>query len=195
MAEHCLALTLGLTRRIPETMRHMRQGQILRSVDYMGISLNGKTLGLVGMGNIARETAKKFIGAFNCKVMVYSPTSSSERWTSQDVKNGSINHTRVKTLQELLAESDVVSLHAPLLPETRNMISTSELNQMKKSAVLLNLARGPLGSLQCSQSCLGPRKPRLIQYLRGEQWTKVLCSGHCKKSAFLVQVLTYTTTR
>lgn len=140
-------------------MRYMREGKVLRSVDFMGLSLKGKILGLVGMGNIARETAKKFIGAFGCQVLVYSPTSPSERWTSADNANGAINHKRVNSLDELLQHSDVVSLHAPLLPETRNMISTPQLQTMKKSAILCNLARGPLG--KASTSFVLPQIPCL----------------------------------
>lgn len=126
----------------------MRKGQTLWSVDYMGLSLTGKVLGLIGMGNIARETAKKFIGAFNMQVVVLSPTSEPTRWTEADQSNGVLAHRRVDSLEELLKVADVVSLHAPLTPHTRNMIAEPQLKLMKKSAVLINLARGPLG-VQC----------------------------------------------
>lgn len=124
----------------------MRAGKVLHSVDYMGLSLSHKTVGLVGMGNIARELARKLTSAFNCIILVYSPTSPADRWSDKDQVHGPVPHTRVGTLEELLKASDVVSLHAPLIPETRHLISTKELTLMKDSAILVNLARGPLGS-------------------------------------------------
>lgn len=154
VAEHCLAIILSLNRRLSETMRHMRAGKVLRSVDYMGLSLSHKTVGLVGMGNIARELARKLTGAFNCHIVVYSPTSPGDRWSDKDQVHGRVPHTRLRTLEELLKVSDVVSLHAPLTPETRHLISTRELAIMKDSAILINLARGPLGSCASASPCL-----------------------------------------
>ena len=89
-------------------------------------------------------------GAYESPILVYSPTSDPRRWTEEDPSGlPPIPHTRVNTLEELLTRSDVVSLHCPLTdgPEgTRDMISTPQLKMMKKTAVLLNTARGGLVS-------------------------------------------------
>lgn len=144
VGEHTLAMCLSLTRRVAETDRKMREGKTLRSVDFISHSISGKTIGLVGMGAIAREVALKFRGAFNCKVLVYSPTTSSTRWTPQDPIGPTIRHERCASLEEMLPQCDIVSLNCPVLPETLNLINASTLALMKSTAVLLNLGRGPL---------------------------------------------------
>jgi phosphoglycerate dehydrogenase-like enzyme len=112
----------------------------------MGLSLYGKTVGLVGMGDIAREAAKKFYYASSCKIIVYSPTSPLARWTfaSSDPNETIIPHERVNTLDELLERSDVVSLHCPEVPETLKMMSKDQFAKMKSTAIFLNLGRGGL---------------------------------------------------
>ncbi|MCG6535014.1 MAG: hypothetical protein L7F78_10040 [Syntrophales bacterium LBB04] len=140
VAEHTLALTLAVSRRLCETSYKIRTGGSLRSIDYMAHSLNRKTVGLIGQGAIARETALKFIGAFNCKILVYSPSSPADRWTG----SAAIPHRRCDSLEEMLPSCDVVSLHCPLLPETHKMVDERFLARMKPSAVLINCGRGAL---------------------------------------------------
>ena len=112
----------------------------------LGLSLFGKTVGLVGMGDISTEVAKKFHYASSCKVLVYSPTSPPTRWTkaSPNADETILPHERVASLDELLERSDVVSLHCPEVPETRRMMSTEQFARMKPTAVFLNLGRGGL---------------------------------------------------
>lgn len=139
-------LAISLLRRIVEFDRRLRAGETVPSAHNLGLSLHRKTVGLVGMGDIAREVAKKFHYGSSCQIIVYSPTSPNDRWTtdSKEPANVVIPHERIGSLDELLARSDIVSLHCPLLPETRNMISAEQLGKMKSTAILLNLGRGGL---------------------------------------------------
>lgn len=82
-------------------------------------------------------------GAFDAEIIVYSPTSSLLNWTDKDPSGSRpIPHTRVNSLEEMLAIADVVSLHCPLLPETHDMMSTEQFKLMKHDAILINTSRG-----------------------------------------------------
>jgi phosphoglycerate dehydrogenase-like enzyme len=98
------------------------------------------------MGDIAREVALKFHYACGSKILVYSPTSPVTRWTGSTTTPNEpvIPHTRVNSLEELLKDSDVVSLHCPAVPETFKMMSTEQFALMKNTAIFLNLGRGEL---------------------------------------------------
>lgn len=117
---------------------------MIGSVSALAPGLAGKTVGLVGMGDTARSLAV-MLRMFGCRLLVHSPTSSKLNWTADDPKASSpsdiVKHERVG-LEQLLRESDVVSLHCPLRPETHNLIGESELGMMKPSAILVNTARG-----------------------------------------------------
>lgn len=89
------------------------------------------------MGNIGSVAAKKWIGACQATIISYDPLAPEDAW--QDIP-----HRRVKTLNELLRSSDVVTLHLPLLSTTRNLIGAPELEIMKENAILVNSARGGL---------------------------------------------------
>lgn len=117
-----------------------------RSAHNIGLSLHRKVVGLVGMGDCAREVALKFYHACKCRILVYSPTSPRTRWTteSETPEDPLIPHTRVNSLEELLKESDVVSLHCPAVPQTFKMMGEKQFALMKKSAIFLNLGRGEL---------------------------------------------------
>ena len=92
------------------------------------------------MGDTAHHLCR-MLQAFNCTILVYSPTSPMDRWTTGDPKYQPINHHRVG-LEELLSRSDVVSVQCPLTPLTRGMISAEEFRKMKRTAVIVNCARG-----------------------------------------------------
>lgn len=146
VAELALSLALSIARRTVEFDRRLRAGETIPSAHNLGLSLFGKIIGLVGMGDIAREVALKFHHAFSCRIIVYSPTSPRTRWTTASTVPGdpSIPHSRVESLDQLLAVSDLVSLHCPELPETRNMMGAEQFAQMKPTAIFLNLGRGGL---------------------------------------------------
>ena len=123
-AELAIALTLSLLRRVTEGDRLIRGGRAWEfSLEFMlGESLDGKTFGVVGPGKIGRETAR-LAASFGARPLFAG---------------------RGDALDELLATADVVSLHVPLLPETRHLIDAAALARMRPSAVLVNTARGPV---------------------------------------------------
>ena len=82
IAELVLGLTLAISRRITEQASLIKSGKVIISTDYVAVGLNKKTIGLVGMGDTAREVALKFRGAFGCRILVYSPTSPMTRCES-----------------------------------------------------------------------------------------------------------------
>lgn len=143
VAELTVGLMLALQRRVVEADRKVRRGERVTSIGMLAPGLRGMTVGLIGMGSIAWETAKILHFAFGCKIIVLSPTSPATRWTSQD-PNGldAIPHARVSTLEELLPVVDILSLHCPLTPSTRDMISTKEFAAMRPSSIIVNTARG-----------------------------------------------------
>jgi D-3-phosphoglycerate dehydrogenase len=135
VAELALTLPLALARRVGEFDRRIRRGEMVKRSEILGVSLFRKTVGVVGMGNIGFEVAKKWRGACEGKIVAYDPVAKGDAWSE-------IPHERVGTLQELLKASDVVTLHVPLLESTRGMIGAKELAMMKESAILVNCARG-----------------------------------------------------
>jgi glyoxylate reductase len=133
VADFTWAMILAITRRLAEGERVVRSGQWQGwALDFMlGMELKGKQLGLVGVGRIGAAVAAR-APAFGMKV-VYSE--------ARDI--GLPNAERV-SFDKLLNTSDVVSLHVPLLPETRHLIDKKALTRMKRSAYLINTARGPV---------------------------------------------------
>ncbi len=132
VAELAVGLMLALARHIPEAVAATRQGAWPR---LPGVSLRGKTVGLVGFGAIGREVARR-LGGFDCRLLAYDPYATAE--TARSLGVGLIE------LPQLLAEADVVSLHLPVTPETRRIVDDAFLAQMKPGALLVNTARGEL---------------------------------------------------
>lgn len=132
VAEHALALMLGVFRGFPGRQREVELGVWRRkSLPRLG----GKTLGLVGLGRIGRAMVPRAQG-LGLRVIAVDPCAD-RGWCET-------NQIQLVSLGELLAESDVVSLHAPATAETYHMINRQTLAQMKPRAVLVNTARGTL---------------------------------------------------
>ncbi len=131
-AEHTLALMLSLVRRIPAEDRRIRSG-IFDKRGYGGRGLHGTVLGLIGFGRIGRRVAE-LVEPFGMRVLVYHPTATDESLPWHIAK--------VTSVEEVLSEADVVSLHCPLTAETRGLISTRTLGLMKEGAFLVNTSRG-----------------------------------------------------
>lgn len=132
-ADLAWALMLSVARRLIEGVSHVKDGK-WRTWEpqlLLGQDVYGATLGIVGMGRIGQAVARRAIG-FQMKVL----------YTSRSEKTG-IDAQKV-SLDELLAQSDFISLHTPLTKETRHMINKSTLKRMKPTAILINTARGPL---------------------------------------------------
>jgi D-3-phosphoglycerate dehydrogenase len=137
VAEFCLALALSLSRRVAEIDRRVRKGEKVERSKVLGLSLFRKTVGVVGMGNIGKIAARKWIGACESRILAYDPVAPHNAW-----ERDQIPHTRVASLDALLKEADVVTLHVPLLDSTRGMIGARELASMKDKSILINASRG-----------------------------------------------------
>jgi len=134
VAEHTMALLLACARKIPFYDRMVRSGRWEVPPGKPIYRLVGRTLGLVGFGNIARAVAVR-AAAFGTRVLYADPF----------VKEGEFDAPAKKTeLDSLLSESDFVSLHPPLTPDTRQMMNDRAFSRMKPSAFLINCARGPV---------------------------------------------------
>ena len=135
VSDHALALLLACARRIPALAGRVRGGRWNARDAAPMHRLRGQTLGLVGFGKIPRRLADK-ARALGLEVMAFDPYVAGEEMEARGVQKTS--------LPGLLARSDFVSVHAPLAPETQGMIAEAELRAMKRSAYLINTARGPL---------------------------------------------------
>jgi len=138
VAEHTVALMLALTTRLVEGDEFMRKGKF-KGFDpdlLIGTDMKGKTIGLIGAGQIGTEVAKMLHYGFNSNI-IYSDIC-------QNLELEKITGPTRKTTEEVLRESDIVSLHVPLLPETFHLINKESLSIMKKTAFLINTSRGPV---------------------------------------------------
>lgn len=134
VATHAVALMLDLMRKVTFANRDVLAGGWDPKVGYPVHRPDGQTLGLVFFGRIAREVAP-IARALGMRVVVWAPTKSAEELAQAGCE-------KAETLDELLRQSDVVSLHCPLIEETRDLIGEHELEVMKPSAYLVNTARG-----------------------------------------------------
>jgi D-3-phosphoglycerate dehydrogenase len=131
VAEHAIALLFGVRRNLHTADRHVRNGGWDRN-DYRGRELDNDTLGLMGFGSIAKATAKMAEG-IGLDIITYDPHHD------MSIRDGVV---RVKTLTELFERSDAVSLHVPLVDETREAVTTEQLEALGETGVLINTARG-----------------------------------------------------
>ena len=131
VAEHTVALLLGLNRRIHRAFSRVREGNFSLN-GLMGFDLHGKTAGIIGTGRIGILVAQILKG-FGCDVLTYDVCENPEveQLGAQSV-----------SLDELFAKSDVISLHCPLTPDTHHLINSGSIEQMKPGVVLLNTSRG-----------------------------------------------------
>jgi D-3-phosphoglycerate dehydrogenase len=130
VAELALGLMLALARQIPEAVDAVHQGKWPR---YSGLSLEGKTIGILGLGAIGKQLARRLAG-FDCRILAHDPFA--------DVAFARNNHVELAELNTVVEQADFISLHLPLLPETRGMVNETFLNRMKKGSFLINTSRG-----------------------------------------------------
>lgn len=131
-AEHTMSMILALSRNIPVADSSMKAGEWKRS-KFMGVELYGKTLGIVGLGRIGAEVARRAL-SFGMKVLAFDPFLSLEVAQALGVE--------VVELKDLLPRADYITIHTPLSDETRHMISDREFALMKKGVRVINCARG-----------------------------------------------------
>lgn len=133
VAEHAVTMLLSLNRKIYKSYNRIRDNNFTLA-GLEGFDLYGKTVGVIGTGNIGMVFCRIMLG-FGCKVIAYDVYENKEL-----VQAGVV----YKSLQEVITEADVISLHCPLMPETKHMINRESIASMKKGVILVNTSRGGL---------------------------------------------------
>jgi D-3-phosphoglycerate dehydrogenase len=133
-AEHAVALLLAAARHIPAADASLRQGQWKRS-SFTGVELNGKTVGIIGLGKIGQLVAQR-LAAFGVELIAYDPYVAPARAAQLGIE--------LTDLEDLLRRSDAISIHLPKTPETLGLIGKDQLALTKKGVIIVNAARGGL---------------------------------------------------
>ncbi|RLG22906.1 phosphoglycerate dehydrogenase [Methanosarcinales archaeon] len=131
-AEHTIAMMMALARNIPQAHASLKRGEWNRS-KFIGTELRGKTVGIIGLGRIGAEVARR-CSCLETEVIAYDPYVSEERARS-------LGATLV-SLDELIARADIITVHTPLTKDTKDLIDTDEFDRMKKGVRIINCARG-----------------------------------------------------
>jgi D-3-phosphoglycerate dehydrogenase len=133
VAEHTIGMIIAVAKKFLSVDKLVRAGGWKEKSKYMGYEIHGKTLGIVGLGNIGMKVAK-IAKAFEMKVLAYDPYIPKERGKELGIA--------MMDLESILKNSDIVTLHVPLTEETKGLIGEKELKSMKKTAILVNTSRG-----------------------------------------------------
>lgn len=148
VSEHAITMMLALSRRLELSDRAVRAGGAwAKRTAFNVCDVNGRTLGVVGLGLIGSEMTRKCIAAFGMKVLAYDPHVPA-------AKAAALGATMLSDLGELLARSDVVSVHAELNEGSRGMIGEAQLRRMQRHAFLINTARGKIVQQQALERAL-----------------------------------------
>ncbi len=132
-AEHTMTMMMALARKIPQAYVSLSQGKWKRE-EFLGTELSGKTLGIIGLGRIGKEVAKKASLGLGMKVIAFDPFL-----TDQSIKPMGVSTCDFKTL---VKEADFITVHTPLTPETKYLINRAAFAQMKQGVRIINCARG-----------------------------------------------------
>jgi glyoxylate reductase len=149
-ADFAFALMMAVARRIPEAERYVHEGkwQTWGPMVLLGVELKGATLGLVGFGRIGKAVARRAMG-FEMRVVYFDP--------GEKEAHPELGATQVD-LDTLFKESDFISLHTPLTPDTHHLIDAAALSKMKPNAVLVNTARGPVVDMHALYEALKAKR-------------------------------------
>ena len=134
VAEHALAMMLTLSKRIIETDRRMRAGPDIPRNNYIGRELLNRTVGVLGIGNVGGRVAQLCGGLFNMRVLAYDPLLTAEQIKARGAEK--------VELEQLLRESDFVSVHCPLTRQSRGMMGAAQFSMMRPDAYFITTARG-----------------------------------------------------
>src|SRR5260370_39858578 len=134
VAEHTIALMLSLVRSIPQANASCKSGKWEKK-KFMGTELSGKTLGIVGLGSVGRQVARR-ARAFEMRIVAFDPFVNTQTAKTWDVD--------LVDLQELYEQSDFITLHTALTPQSKKMLSTAAFDLMKTGVRIVNCARGEL---------------------------------------------------
>ena len=130
-AEHTIAMTFAIARKIPQAHISLNDGNWAKK-DFIGLELSGKTAGIVGLGRVGQEVAKKFI-SLGMKIVAFDPYISQERADQLGIS--------LLDLSDCLTQADILTIHTPLTPDTKNLIGKKELEKLSPG-YLINCARG-----------------------------------------------------
>ncbi|MBY0336268.1 MAG: hydroxyacid dehydrogenase [Acetobacteraceae bacterium] len=147
VAEHAVGLMLACLKRFPEAHAAMKAGEARDRAALMGRELRGRTVGLVGCGHVGTRVAEILRAAFGCRVLACDPYQDAAQLAARGVEK--------VTLDALLRDADVVSLHCPLTPETRGMIGADAFAAMRRGVVFVTTARGSIHDEAALLAALG----------------------------------------
>ncbi|MGB6536582.1 MAG: hydroxyacid dehydrogenase [Xanthobacteraceae bacterium] len=150
VAEHVIGMMLSLVKRFSETDRALRAGTLGPRIDYLGREAHGRTLGIVGLGNVGRRIAELAGGLFKMQVLAYDPYLSAEVVRARGA-------AKVE-LDELMRRSDFVSVNCPLTPESRHLIGAKEYALMQPTAYFITTARGSIHDEEALEAALREKK-------------------------------------
>ncbi len=134
VAEHALGMLIALSKRIPETNQVMRRERLVDRVAYMGNDVHGKTIGIIGLGNVGSRIAQLCRGLFAMQVLAYDPYLSAAVCTERGAEK--------VALDDLMRRSDFVSINCPLTAESRGMVGAAQFALMRPGAFFITTARG-----------------------------------------------------
>jgi len=154
VASHTVALIFAVLRRIARADKHVRDGKWDRN-EFLSHELDGKVIGIVGFGAIGRLVAKKLSG-FDVEFLVYDPYLTREQIEDAEEAKGRVK--KLDNLHKLIKKSDIITVHVPLMPETKYLIGEKEFKIMKPHAILINTSRGGIVDEKV-----------LVEYLKNER--------------------------
>uniref|UniRef100_A0A7C2VNG1 Hydroxyacid dehydrogenase n=1 Tax=Ignisphaera aggregans TaxID=334771 RepID=A0A7C2VNG1_9CREN len=137
VAEHAVALMMSALRYVVQAHEAVKQGKWSERAKFVGRELSSLVVGVIGLGNIGSRVAEILSKGFGAKIVAYDPYVPKE-------KVESLGYKYAKTLEEVVAQSDIITLHTPLTPETYHMINRDLLSKAKKGLIIVNTARGEL---------------------------------------------------
>ena len=135
VAEHVMAMMLTLSKRIVQANHAMRAGRPYQRRDFMGDDIQGRTIGIIGLGHVGTRVAELCRGLFAMRVLAYDPYLSAETVSARGAE-------KIDTLEALLRQSDYVSVNCPHTAETRGMMGAAQFAQMQPHAYFITTARG-----------------------------------------------------
>jgi D-3-phosphoglycerate dehydrogenase len=146
-AEHAIALMFSVLRKTSAADASMKKGEWDKN-SFTGSELSNKTLGIVGFGRIGQIVAKRLSG-FDLKILFYDPMVQ---------KSDLPNATKVATVEEIFKAADVITIHVPLIEQTKNLVNKEMLSLMKPNAILVNAARGKIVDEEALYEALAAKK-------------------------------------
>ena len=196
VAELVLSLTMAVARQLRVISTKQAAGLEVRKEHCCGMTLIGKSIGIVGMGNIGTAVARMFSGAFGASVYACDPFASTEAWAD-------IPHTRVNQWEDMLSHIDVLTIHVPLNAKTRGMVSATQFKMMRQGSILINVARGGIVNeddlvealeeghiFGAGLDCHEEEPPTLQKYEKLWATGKVISTPHIGATTAETQVLT-----